>query len=317
MIFDEILTKINQSKKIAIFSHINPDGDAIGSSVALKLVLEKTGKMVDIFIPEPIDNNYNVLGANLHLNKKLFQNYDLAVGLDSPSSKRFSVFENVFKSVDNSINIDHHIGNSNYANLNYIDDEASSVCEIIFKIFKYWKVEISKEIATCLYAGISTDTGRFLHSNSKPETLLFASELAKLGANITDVNYFLFEKISIEEINLTKIALNKLELFENGQIAFVGLTKTDFNLTHTISQQTFRLPDLLNGIDTVKIAIVMSENKNNEFMVSIRSRDEFAQKVAIRFGGGGHPNAAGCRIFTSLNNAKNSIIRASVEVLKQ
>lgn len=317
MIFDDILKTILSSNKIAIFSHMNCDGDAVGSSIALKLALEKMGKLAYIFIPEPIDEKFEVIHSNSHINLPNTEslNFDLAFGLDCPHKERFGNKLKIFKKINYSINLDHHSDNKLFGTINYVNENASSVSEIIYKMFLHWKFEITKDIATCLYAGISTDTGRFLHANTKPETLCYASELAKLDADIMAVNYNLFERISVAEMDLTKIALNKLELVFNNQIAILCLTKADFKQTGTVSQQAYRLPDLINGIDGVKVAIVMSELNRNEWSVSIRSRQAVAQNIAKRFGGGGHTRAAGCRIYATLKVAKNTIIDVSIKEL--
>ena len=314
MIYKKIIENIKNASNIAIFSHINSDPDAIGSSIALKLALESLNKNVAIFIEEPIHTNFDFLETKKHVNNSNIQSFDLAIGLDSPEPKRFGKNMSKFYKIKNSINIDHHLGNANYAKLNLVDVTSSSTANIIFNLLNVMKIEITSEIATCLYAGLCGDTGRFKHNNTTGKDFIVASKLYNHNADLQSVNFNLFSRMSVKEFNLLKLALNKAEFSLNGKFALICLNIKDFISTDTNMENTHFLIDYLMNIDGVKIAVVMSQEKQEEFKVSVRSRDSYcAQNIAKCFGGGGHFYASGCRIFNREEIAKERIIEAVMQ----
>ena len=137
MLFDEIYKKIENSKVIAIFSHMNSDADAIGSSIAMKLMLEKLGKSASIFIQKPIHSNYSILGVKKHINQNAQQKFDLAISLDCPNTKRFGIYQKKFESINSSIMFDHHKDSENFADICYTDSDCSSTCLMLYRFFKY------------------------------------------------------------------------------------------------------------------------------------------------------------------------------------
>ena len=310
---NKIVNAIKQSKNIAIFSHINSDPDAVGSCIALKLMLEQYDKNVDVFIEEPISTNFEFMGINDHINKNKFKNYDLSIGLDCPNTKRFGKYQKVFYKAKNSINIDHHPDNEKFAKLNFVDSNKSSTCSILFLAFTKLKLNISSGIATCLYAGICGDTGRFKNSNTKSEDFYNCGDLVSVGAEIDKVNEN-FCKMKINEFNLLKLALGKAKFLCENRFAYIFLSIADLKSVDCSMENTRFLIDYLRNIDSVKIAVVMTQEKVDECRVSIRSKDNYnAQNVAKCFGGGGHIMASGCRIFCEFDKAQERIIEAVCE----
>lgn len=310
MMIKKILNEINNATDIAIFAHINSDADALGSSIAFKLYLESLGKNVSICIDEPIHKNFEFLNTLKHININKLNKYDLAICLDCPNIKRFGTQIRYFYKCKKSINIDHHIDNEKYAKLNYVNSNLSSTCSIIYNLFKKLNVNITQEMATCLYAGIVGDTGRFKYSTNSNE-LNFASNLLKLGADIDNVNFNLFSRMSFNEFSLLKLALTKTEFLFDNKVACIFLTIQDLINCNCNIQDTHFLIDYLMNIETVKLAVVLSQEKHDECKVSVRSKDEFsAQNVARYFGGGGHIKASGCRIFNEFDKAVKDIKNA-------
>lgn len=306
-----IAKEILSHQKIAIFSHQKCDGDAVGSCIALKLALEKLNKEVDIFIQQPIPKNFAFMETEKHLNKGGSKKFDLAISLDCPNTKRFGLYEKKFKSIRRSVALDHHADCENFANVNCCEEYSSSTCLIVFKLIKIMGVEFDTNIATCLYTGMATDTGRFNHGHMNSELFEAVGELFKFNFDFEKINYILFKKQTKNEFELTKIALNKLKLFESDKIAIVQLVNEDFVKTGTTPFDTHRIIDMITGIDTVKIACVLSQNNGNEFLVSVRSIDNFsAQNVAKEFGGGGHIKASGCKIFENPQSAFKLLLEA-------
>ncbi len=307
---NKILKEIDNATDIAIFAHINADADALGSSIAFKLYLESLGKNVTICIDEPIHKNFDFLNIAKHINVNKLNKYDLAICLDCPNVKRFGTQIRYYYRCKRSINIDHHIDNENYAKVNYVNSKMSSTCSILYGMFRKIGANITNEMATCLYAGIVGDTGRFKYNTNSNE-LISGANLLKLGADIDTINYNLFSRMSINEFKLLQLALSKTQfLFEN-KVACIFLTIQDLINSNCEIQDTHFLIDYLMNIDSVKLAVVLSQEKHDECKVSVRSKDEYsAQNVAKYFGGGGHIKASGCRIFNEFDKAINDMKNA-------
>lgn len=316
MIKDEFIELIEQSEIISIFSHVSADGDAVGSSMAIKLMLDNLGKKTHLFLEEPISENYYFTNIDKVANKTFADRYDLAIVLDCPNTKRLGIYEREVNKSSKIINIDHHPDNANYGTLNIINSSACSASEIVYKHFKDLNLKIDKYIATCLYCGISTDTGRFLNNNTTCTSLIYAGELASLGADIDSVNYNLFTRKTMREFDLYKYGLNNAEFFEDGKIVFVGITDEVLKQTSSSPNDTFRIMDFIRGIENVEIAVVMTQSKPKENKVSVRTINKNAQNICKQFGGGGHIKASGCKIFTTFENAKQMLIKECVKELK-
>lgn len=314
----KIENAINKAQKIAIFTHLNSDADALGSSIAVKLWLEGLGKQVSIFVEEPIHDNFTFLNTASHINQNKNTTFDLAIALDCPNVKRFGQCLKYFYKIKKTINIDHHPDNENYAQINFVKSDCSSTCTIIHSMLKKLNANITKEMATCLYAGIAGDTGRFKHNNTKSEDLYACGDLIQKGADIETINYYLFSRMQFKEFNLLKLALSKVEFYCDNKFACVFLDIKSLQSVNCSIVDTYFIIDYLMNIETVKIAVVLSQEKHEECRVSIRSRDEYnAQNVARYFGGGGHIRASGCRIFKEFAKAKEDIIEVVKDEVKR
>ena len=307
---------INQNKTIALFSHINADGDAVGSLMAVFNYCKQQKKQVFVFLQQPVSESYNFLGIDKVVNKKYLSHYDLAICLDCPNTDRFGIYQNEFKKCSYSFCIDHHLSSEEFADVNIVNDKKCSTCEILFDIFKQNNVEINKQIATSLYTGIASDTGRFMHNNTSFDAFSCASELVKLGADIQAVNYNLFSHKTFEQFDIFRKGLSNIEFYENGRIAFVGLTDEILKRAKATVNDTFLIIDFVKGIDNVDVAVLMTQNKPAEQMVSVRTVKSSAQNICKHFGGGGHFNASGCRIFTSFEMAKKQLLEVCKKELK-
>ncbi len=305
---ENIFDLIKSSETIAIFAHINCDGDAVGSAMAFKKYIDSLGKKCCVFIQRPISENYYFMGIDEVANKESLDSYDLAIAVDCPNTKRFGQFEVEFFKAKISINIDHHLDNDFFGTQNIVNTKISSACELIFNLFKEAKINITPDVATCLYSGIATDTGRFSHSNTTYSSFIAAGELVKFGADLETLNYNLFNHIKMNEFDIQRLALSNTEFYENGKIAFVGITKKMLETAQADSTCTYRIIDQINSIDGVEIAVLLTENKYKENLVSVRSRNYSAQRICKAFGGGGHLRASGCRIFVPYKIAKNKLL---------
>lgn len=314
----EWLELVKQAKTIALFSHINSDGDAIGSVMAMKHLLDNLGKETYIFVPTPINFSYHFSGVNEVSCKKYLKQYDLAIALDSPNTKRFGQCEREFYKAKKSICIDHHQDNENFADITILDSDISSTCELLYRLFKKENLTISKDIATYLYLGISTDTGGFMHSFHgaiTSETWEAIADLSKIGADLQIVNFNIFTHLRKSVFELYRKGLYKVEFFEDGKIAMCCINKKLLDETGAEITDTHKLTDLVSGIDGVEITAIMASRGYREQSVSVRSNKHNAQAICKHFGGGGHLRASGCRIFTTFVEAKEQLLEACKEEL--
>lgn len=304
----DIFEIIDKSKTIALFSHLNSDGDAIGSLMAFKYYLDTLGKETYVFLQRPIGDNFYYMGINEVANIKSLSQYDLAICTDSPNSSRFGQYEQEFLKAKDSISIDHHLDNSNYAKVNIVDPSKSSTCELVYSIFKHFKKPITPQMATCLYSGLSTDTGSFTHGNMTFDTFVSAGELVNYGADLVTLNDFLYSHMKMNEFDIFRLALSKAEFYENGKIALIAISEKMLQQTNCDMTSTHEIIGQLNSIVGVEIAALITENKYRENFVSVRSKKHSAQRICLAFGGGGHLRAAGCKIFIPLKYAKQQLL---------
>ena len=199
MTLDKILEEINKANSIVILTHENPDGDAIGSSLAMYNILKAYGKNPDVIIPE-YSKIFEFLPGTKEIKKESqVQKYDLAISLDCPTIGRLNGFASYFENAKSKIVIDHHGTNTMFGDLNYVNPDAPACAQILIVMFEYFGFEISKDIATCIITGIITDTGGFAYSGVTAETFEFAAELLSRGVNVSEIYKKTLQTVSKEK----------------------------------------------------------------------------------------------------------------------
>ena len=309
------LDLINQSKTVALFSHINSDGDANGSVMAMKHLLDGLGKETYIFVPTPINQSYWFTGVDKLSCTKFADSYDLAIGLDAPNTKRFGQCEKEFFKAKKSICFDHHMDNQNYANISIVDDNISSTCELLFKHFEQNGIKITSDMATNLYLGIAADTGGFMrssHGQVNADTWRAVTKLIEYGADTPKVNNEIFITIRKPVFEIYRKGLERVEFFENGRIAMVCISKKILDETGADVTDTHKLNDTILGIEGVEMTALMTQKAYSEHYVSVRSKNHSAKNVCSYFGGGGHLRAAGCRIYVPFAEAKKQLLEQCI-----
>lgn len=312
----KIIELIQESKNVAIFTHLRPDADAIGSACALKMVLEKMGKNADVMCDtDIISPNFAFIKNSNKVNRPMLMEYDTAIAVDCGDLGRLGKYDILFNSIPTTINIDHHVTNDNFAQNNFVR-EASSTGEILYFVFKTLKVNLNKDIAMALYAAISSDTGCFLHNNVTPDSHKIAGYLMKYKIDIGKANYYLFKRRSLGQIKLQQIALHNLKFYLDNRVAIMYLTAKDFKLCDIGTNESFGLVDIGINIEKVEVGILISEIKPNLYACSIRGKGNVdTSLIAKTFGGGGHVNASGCNIFGTCNTVINKLVRVSKKFL--
>ena len=297
--------KIKAADKILITAHIQPDGDAIGSTLATMQMLRALGKSAQVFIDDDVRKNLHVLPHFEEIRRPAEGEHfdaDLLLIMDTSPDR----IGNVVKMTNAPIlNIDHHVTNKNDVGDLYLEHDAAATCEIIFKLAGELDATITPEIATCLYTGLATDTGFFQFSNTRAQTLRTAAELVACGVKPNLISEQM-ERRSAAEVLSMRAALNSMKFFYGGKVAGMFLDLA----TMKNCDSTEGFIDLIRVIDRVDVAFLISERAEKVCRVSMRSKGVDVSKVANELGGGGHIRAAGCTLYKTLDDAEKILVKA-------
>lgn len=308
MTLDNILEEINKAEKIVIITHENPDGDAIGSSLAMKLALNQLGKNADVIIPEFPKTFEFLPGINEVKKESNIEKYDLAIALDCASIKLLNGFTKYFDNATVKVAIDHHSSNAMFADYNYVDQDAPACAQLLLVVFSYFNINVTKDIGTCILAGIITDTGGLRYEGVTADTFRFVAELCEKGIKVTQVYSQVYASKTRAKFELHRIALNRLEFLEDGKIAFTYVTKADEEQVEAKNGDYDGIVENGRDVEGVEVSVFLRETDKG-IKVSLRSKNYVnASEVAMMFGGGGHLRAAGCNIQGTIDQAKNQII---------
>lgn len=316
---EQILQHIKNSGRILIASHAEPDGDCLGSLVALGLALSKLDKTTTLFNPSPIPAVYRFLpGVELIVTQiNETEPYDLAIILDCGDIVRIGEDSSVVDQIPIVVNIDHHASNTGFGHLQLIDTDACATAEIIYRLIKALEIPFDKAIATSIYLGILTDTGSFRFSNTNPAAFAISKTMTDMGVEPHAVAQHVFGTYSLGRIKLLNMALNSIEISENGKLSLMTVSRSMLNATGTSTEDIDGLINYARRIEDVKVAALIHEIKNgagkftnmNRYHVSLRSDNSVdVAKIASKFGGGGHTSAAGFQIESTLVALKEKII---------
>ena len=316
MTLDNILEEIKKAESIVILTHENPDGDAVGSSIAMYLGLKELGKTPDIIIPEFPRAFENLPGIENIKKESDIENYDLAIALDTASIKMLNGYSKYFEDAKTKIVIDHHSSNTMFGDYNYVDQDSPACAQLLLVLFNYFNIEVSKEIGTAILAGIITDTGGFRYDGVTAETFELVAALCKKGVKVSKVYQKVFASTSKSKFFLHRIALDRLELLENEKIAFTYITKNDENSVGAENGDYDGIVEQGRDIEGVEISIFLRETEKG-IKASLRSKDYVNVSELCRiFGGGGHIRAAGCTIPGTIEQVKTQILNQARAMLK-
>ncbi len=315
MTLDDILDQINKADKIVILTHENPDGDAMGSSLAMYHALKAYGKNPDIIIPEH-SKVFNCLpGIEQIKTKSDIEHYDLAISLDCATIKMLNGFSNYFENAKVKVSIDHHGTNTMFGDYNYVNPDSPACSQILLVILEYFGIEITKDIGTCILAGIITDTGGFKYQGVTAETFEFVAWLLNKGVNVSKIYRQVLETKTKANFELHRIANNRVEFLENGKIAYTYITKEDEEKVHAENGDYEGIVENARDIENVEVSIFIRQTDKG-CKISLRSNEYVnVSDACVAFGGGGHPKAAGCTIPGTIEQAKEMILKEIIRLL--
>ena len=306
---DNILDEINKANSIVILTHENPDGDAIGSGLALYNALKDMGKNPDLIIPE-FPRTFEFLpGADEIKKGSDIEKYDLAISVDCATIKMLNGFANYFENAEVKISIDHHSTNTMFGDINYVSPDAPACAQILIVLLNYFKIEVTKEIGTCILAGIITDTGGFKYSGVTAETFEFVAWLLNKGINVSKIYRKVLQTKTRANFELNRIASNRLEFFEDGKVAFTYITKEDEEKVNAESGDHEGIVETGRDIEGVEVSVFIRETDKG-CKISMRSNEYVnVSDVCLLLGGGGHIHAAGVTMQCTIEQAKDKILR--------
>lgn len=308
-----------EAKEVALVCHVNPDADAIGSLLGLAGFLAERGVSVAATWPNDHRESPRWLEAlpgreHIVVPGKMPKRPEVLVTLDAADAKRLGGMIHLLETAGTSICIDHHRTNPGFATINLIDPDASSTAEVVYRLIDEMGGEPSDAVATCLYAAIVTDTGRFMYGAATPETLRVAAALRERAFDHAALAQALYEDESFGSLKLLGLALARAELDEKLGLVTTHLTRKDLEEAGVEIQETEGIMDVIRMAREADVAAVMKEQREGGFKVSLRSRGATdVSAIAERFGGGGHRLAAGYSSGAALDESLDALRAALAE----
>lgn len=307
----DIIAALRRCSRILISVHKNPDGDALGSQLALMLALEKSNKTVVAQNIDPVPELYRFLPASsrIRTGSAVEGRYDALLVLDA-DPPRTGLFDGNYPA-DIRINIDHHITNPAEWPLTWLDPAASATGEMVYELIQRLGVPMDREIALCLYTAIFTDTGSFRYSNTTPKSMRMAAELIEAGADPWLVTEHVYESFAYRRIKLLGNVLAGMERSDDGKLAWVVITEKLYRQFGATAEDTENFVNFVRSTKGVEVAILFRQTAASQYKISLRSKGRVdLSGLAQSLGGGGHKNAAGSVVDGTLDEVKKRVIDA-------
>jgi phosphoesterase RecJ-like protein len=317
--FEEIGQALREHERFAVLGHVRPDGDALGSQLALALSLKRLGKDVHVWNEDGMLRKYSFLPRAELLTKppSAPEDVDVAIALDTAIQNRLGTALKAIRSAKIWINIDHHPSNPGYGDLVYVDPTAPATGQILFELIKNQKLPLDRDIAENLYVAICTDTGSFQYPNTTARTFEIAAELVRVGVDVGSVSQQVYENFPRRRVELLRELLRTMRFEGEGRVASFSLSLKTAAELEVIPEDNEGLIDHLRAIRGVVVAVFFEELADGKVRVSMRSKNEKVDVCAIcqKFGGGGHTLAAGARIRGTLAEVEERVLKAICDVV--
>ena len=313
----KIIKAINEGQNFLITAHIRLDGDALGSELALYLMLKEMGKKAVVYNQDRTPERYEFLPAAHNISHSLnnVEQYDTCFVLDCSDLTRVGDEAENIRKIKKLINIDHHVSNSGFCSLKMLDAKASSTGELVFRLMREMRFKMSRNICTNLYAAIITDTGSFRYSSTTKETFLAAGILVGEGASPQRIAENIYESDSPARLKLLAKALSTLSLDLESRVGSMVVTRQDLMETGAAWEHTEGFVDISRTVKGIEVSVLYTQRGEDSFKLSLRSKVKVnVEKVAKKFGGGGHVHAASCWMKGDIETIKSQIIEAVREL---
>lgn len=304
---DEICSILKRENNFYILTHQYPDGDTLGSANALCRALQKIEKNARVLCSDKIPKKYNILSRGI---KKQEFDADYIISVDVADTQLLG--KNLLQySSKIDLCIDHHASNKAFAKMQYIEGDSAATSEIIYELINLLGVKIDKQIAACIYTGITTDTGCFKYTNATPRSYRIAADMLEKGIDACAINRIMFDTKSRSRLEIERQVLDSMEFFYESRCAVIHVTREMIKKAKANESDIEGLASIPRQIEGVLVGITLREQKDGTFKVSVRTDDDInAAKICENFGGGGHQSAAGCNFPDKLDAAKEKIVAA-------
>jgi len=313
----DIIKAIHEGQSFLITAHVRLDGDALGSELAFYLMLRDMGKKAVVYNQDRTPERYQFLPAAHHITHSLtnIEQYDTCVVLDCSDLSRVGEEADRLRKIKKLINIDHHVSNNGFCPLKMLDAKASSTGELVFRLMQEMRIKMTRDICTNLYAAIITDTGSFRYSSTTKETFMAAGVLVGEGANPQRIAEGIYESDSPARLKLLAKALSTLSLDLENKIGSMVVTQKDLQETGAAWEHTEGFVDIPRTVRGIEVSVLYTQREKDHFKLSLRSKAKVnVEKVAKKFGGGGHIHASSCWMKGDIETIKSQIIQAVREL---
>lgn len=308
----KVIEHLKNSSSVAIFVHINPDWDCIGSAMALRSALRSAGIKADVFTETPLSRHLSILETDVipYTEGIAAPDYECYCAVDVGAADRIGKWGNFFAEKENTVCIDHHYQNAPFARISFVEPKRSAAGELIYELLTLGGFEITQDIASYLYCAISSDTGSFQYASVNRRTYEIVMALTDTGINTTYLCSMLYERNTLTQLKLKAEAINSIKLYAGGRIATATITNEIMKKYKADKSDTDALAQIPRSIDGVMISAFLKELPDGDIRVSLRSLGDYdIEPVARFFGGGGHKKAAGCTIKgVSVEEAEKQLV---------
>lgn len=318
---EPVAALIRGAETIALCSHVSPDGDTLGSTLALKMGLESLGKRVSIFCQDPVPAKLSMLpGAEQFRRPEdaAQERFDLLIAVDVSDQARMGTCQSLLAQAAQVAQVDHHGTNPAYAQVNDVDPHAPATSLLVKELLDALHVTITRDMAICLYTAVATDTGNFAFSYTTAEAFSMTSELMGYGLPLSEMNRLLFRQRTPQQLALLSRALNTLAFHENGQITTMRLSQKDFIECGALPEHADAVVNYGVDIVGVKMAMMAREDADGTVKIALRAIEPTrVDGVAFSLGGGGHAQASGCTVDGPLDAAIDTVLSAMKKALNE
>lgn len=310
---------INTYDTFLVVSHVMPDGDAIGSTVAVAHLLKQRGKRFILTNDSPVPNKYLFMDMAQHIlpwDEAKQATFNAVISVDCADRLRLGAVETVLEEGYPLLNIDHHSTNDQFGTVNLVLDDQSATAEVLYHFIEHLQLAWDRPFAEAVYTGVLTDTGGFRYANTSPSSMELAAHLLRYGVNPGDIAEHVFERISRAKVEMMKAALNSLTISDDGKIAWVTITAEQMQQSGAKEEDLGGIVNIARNVENVEVGILFKQLDSQSVKVSLRSRDQVdVAMVAKKLGGGGHARAAGCTMEGPLDEVKRTLLAATRKAL--
>ncbi len=313
----EILEALKTMNRVAIFTHVNPDGDALGSSFAMKAALEAVGKEATLFLEKELPQRFSFLNNGYELTGNP-DDFDGAIALDCGSQNRLGALQDLFIKMQNRLVVDHHYSDFPFGDLYYSDPGSAACAELVYELVKGLCSNLPQKTLAPLYTGLSTDTGQFKYSNVTAKTLTIAAELLAAGLEHRPITRHLYDTVKLEKLRFMGVLADEIQLFNHEKIGILACPDSFLERFGLTSEEVEELPNTVLSLESVLVSVIIKDRDSSGWKVSLRCKENIDMaQLATMFGGGGHKCAAGFVTELSIEEITEKLVKIISEQLEE